>query len=185
MGLPASHQPNILHAFACTASFKRVAAFGHQVRFLLTTGLNNRYNESRSNPKLYAVDYNELFVDTIYKALQSVDPTIAWVDSSPSKGLISKDPYVKSWEEAYLTDRGDVHFYDTDDKNDPWSTTLYPRAKFVSEFGFQSFPSFSSYQKQSATSDWSYNSSATAFRLVLTCTYLSLQHLTGTARQPP
>lgn len=36
---------------------------------------------------------------------------------------------------------GDVHFYDyTSDAFDP---ATYPPAKFVSEFGFMSFPSFS------------------------------------------
>lgn len=50
---------------------------------------------SQQNPNLYAVDYSILFVDTVRVALESVDPVLNFVDSSPSNGIISTKPYVK------------------------------------------------------------------------------------------
>jgi len=34
-----------------------------------------------------------------------------WVDSSPSNGLISTDPYTKLWTKASTSDAGDMHYY--------------------------------------------------------------------------
>lgn len=74
--------------------------------------------------------------------------------------------YLRSWEDAWHPEKGDVHFYDMDPQHDAWDPSLFPRAKFVSEFGFQSFASFAAYSNQSAPADWSRNSSLTAFRRV-------------------
>ena len=57
-----------------------------------------------------------------------------------------------------------MHFYDMAPERDAWDPALYPRAKFVSEFGFQSFASFPVFANQSAQSDWSRNSSLVGFR---------------------
>ena len=57
-----------------------------------------------------------------------------------------------------------MHFYDMTPERDAWDTALYPRAKFVSEFGFQSFASFPVFANQSAPGDWSRNSSMVGFR---------------------
>lgn len=57
---------------------------------------------------------------------------------------------------------GDVHFYTVTDN--PLVITTFPRARFVSEFGFQSFASFKSYKAMSDASDWTYLSKATQFR---------------------
>ena len=56
------------------------------------------FPESRENPILYAVDYADTFVNTIRPILCSVDGgkhAIPFVDSSPSNGILSEDPYVK------------------------------------------------------------------------------------------
>ena len=36
-----------------------------------------------------------MFVGTVREALLSVDPDVIFVDSSPSKGVLSQAPYVK------------------------------------------------------------------------------------------
>lgn len=54
-----------------------------------------RFAPSRDNPKVYATDYDAVFVGAVREALLSVDPDIIFVDSSPSKGLLSQAPYVK------------------------------------------------------------------------------------------
>lgn len=46
-----------------------------------------------------------------------------------------------SWGDVADPRYGDVHFYDY--SSDAWDPATYPAAKFVSEFGFMSLPSFS------------------------------------------
>lgn len=53
------------------------------------------FPESRSNVNLFSVDYTALFVETVRKAVVAVDPGMPFVDSSPSKGVYSLDPYTK------------------------------------------------------------------------------------------
>jgi beta-mannosidase len=61
---------------------------------------------------------------------------------------------------------GDVHFYNY--KDDAMDPLTYPPAKFVSEFGYMSFPSFSAYQNVTEPQDWAIDSDMTNFRSVLT-----------------
>jgi beta-mannosidase len=58
------------------------------------------FDESKANERLYAVDYTELFVNTMHKALLRVDPHVTWIDSSPTNGIISAEPYVKKWGDS-------------------------------------------------------------------------------------
>ena len=48
-----------------------------------------------SNLALYREDYVKLFVDTIREAYLATAPWLNFVDTSPSSGLVSLDPYVK------------------------------------------------------------------------------------------
>eukprot|EP00884_Botryococcus_braunii_P007790 jgi/Botrbrau1/17011/Bobra.49_2s0069.1 len=114
------------------------------------------FDESKQNPRLYAVDYAELFVNTVHKALLRVDPDVNWIDSSPTNGIISADPYVKKWGDSGSAHAGDIHFYNY--LADVFNPDLYPRAKFVSEFGFQSFPSWTVYRKYTSEEDWNRDS---------------------------
>ena len=41
---------------------------------------------------------------------------------------------------------------------------MYPRSKFVSEFGFQSYPSFNVLKNVTAEEDWSYTSAMMNYR---------------------
>ena len=65
------------------------------------------------------------------------------MDSSPSNGLLSVDPYVKLWSQASTSTAGDMHFYDYN--MDCENSDEFPTSRFVSEFGFQSHPSFQTY----------------------------------------
>lgn len=71
------------------------------------------------------------------------------------------DIYVKKWGDAGNSKSGDVHFYTTVDN--ALNTSTFPRAKFVSEFGFQSFPSWQAVKKYSEPQDWSYLSPLSTF----------------------
>jgi beta-mannosidase len=91
-------------------------------------------------------DYLKLYVDTIYVAIGDVEghSQRPFVDSSPSNGIISSDPYVKQWGTASTPHAGDTHFYDYSSDCEAYS--MFPASKFVSEFGFQVHPSFLAYE---------------------------------------
>ena len=92
------------------------------------------------------------------------------VDTSPSNGLISGgDPYVKRWgvtstkRHASAGSRGDIHYYNYQaDCEDP---STYPLARFVSEHGFQAFPSMDVYEGVTSPGDWSRDAPFGAFRM--------------------
>jgi len=149
----------------------------------------NWFAASKANRDLYVADYVKLYADTIYPALLLVDGIDvgesemeapppsgssrrgaggrkrlqrAWVDSSPSNGLVSLDPYVKRWGDGGSAEEGDMHYYDYYcDCENPES---YPVAQFISEFGFQSNPSFLTYQAVTTAEDWSPDSPLMKFR---------------------
>ena len=104
------------------------------------------FSESINNRDLYVSDYSKLYGDTVYKAIGAVEghDERVWVDSSPSNGLISTSPYDKLWQRASTELAGDVHFYDYN--SDCEDYTIFPEAKFVSEFGYQAHASYLAYQ---------------------------------------
>lgn len=65
------------------------------------TAMDGWFPESRQNPQLYVADYVKLFLDTVHKAVAEVDPDFPFVDSSPSNGLLSTEPYVKRYVIAH------------------------------------------------------------------------------------
>lgn len=87
---------------------------------------------------IYKEDYLALYFDTIGTTLRKYNPHANFIPSSPSNGLetimeggIAKVP----GDFRY----GDVHFYDY--YHDVWDWKNYPSAKFVSEYGIESYPS--------------------------------------------
>ncbi len=125
------------------------------------------FEESRNNRDLYVSDYSRLYT-MIFRTLTAItsvnlfENQYVWVDSSPSNGLLSADPYAKMWTTASGETAGDVHFYDYE--MDCENYTNYPKAKFISEFGFQSSPSFSTYQSVTLPEDWNRDSKLLLFR---------------------
>jgi beta-mannosidase len=55
------------------------------------------FPDSRDDPQGFTDDYMRLFVYTIRTAIMDVDPSVAFVDSSPSNQIKSVDPYSKRW----------------------------------------------------------------------------------------
>lgn len=139
----------------------------------------NWFTSSVNNRDLYVADYSKLYGNTIYvsllntlyggNAVVSADSElggghVAWVDSSPSNGLLSSpQPYAKVWgknpSSNYL---GDVHFYDY--SCDCEQSSSFPAAKLVTEFGFQSHESYLGYQPVTASEDRVKDSSFMQFR---------------------
>jgi len=122
----------------------------------------NWYEASKANRDVYVVDYNALYVDTARKTLLDLDPDVAFIDSSPSNGPLAKAPYTKRWGDAKSPDFGDIHYYNY--LADCEDHTTYPRARFISEHGYQSFPSFLEYEPVLAEEDWSRNSTQLSLR---------------------
>ncbi|EFC41110.1 predicted protein [Naegleria gruberi] len=111
---------------------------------------------SNTNKMRYIVDYGTLYFETVRRNLLQVDSSRPFWPSSPSKGVISEEPYVGYWLNPYSTSLGDVHYYD-------YSTVCtnvdnFPRARFMSEYGHQSFASLQTFKSVSMAQDWFYNS---------------------------
>jgi Ig-fold domain len=124
------------------------------------------FPETKLHPERYHPNYEVLFVRILREKLLSLDPDAIYVDSSPSNGLICKSASSgtnfsisnlskeskKKWGDVTDPTQGDVHYYNyLSNLLDPNS---YPPAKFISEFGYMSLPSFDSYSKQSKIEDW-------------------------------
>lgn len=67
-----------------------------------------------------------------------------------------------SWGDSGSIYAGDVHFYDYE--SDPLDPDMFPKARFVSEFGFQSHPSFDSFATVTTKEDWARDSRMVLFR---------------------
>uniref|UniRef100_A0A8D0UPV9 Beta-mannosidase n=1 Tax=Sus scrofa TaxID=9823 RepID=A0A8D0UPV9_PIG len=115
----------------------------------------NWYNVQPSDLPTYINDYVTLYVKNIRKIVLAEDPTRPFITSSPTNGAKS---IAEGWvsENPYDTNFGDVHFYNY--WNDCWNWKIFPKARFVSEYGYQSWPSFSTLEKVSSGEDWSYES---------------------------
>ncbi|XP_054162255.1 beta-mannosidase-like [Oppia nitens] len=76
-----------------------------------------------------------------------------FVSSSPSNGLQAiKENYTSGSPNDYRY--GDIHFYDY---NSPlWDWKVFPSSKFVSEYGFQSYPSLETLSQAFSANDFTY-----------------------------
>jgi len=92
----------------------------------------------------FAVDYARLYFDTVRDELVKNDKSRPFWPSSPSNGplLEEDDLYIAEWTPSGDTNKGDVHQYDYMIKCDDVTKLTIPR--FISEYGFQAFPSLSS-----------------------------------------
>ncbi|XP_042325084.1 beta-mannosidase isoform X2 [Sceloporus undulatus] len=110
---------------------------------------------------IYVKDYVTLYVKNIREIVHAEDKSRPFITSSPTNGAESvKEGWLA--HNPYDTHYGDVHYYNY--KNDCWNWTTYPRARFASEYGFQSWPSFSTLAQVSSEEDWSYVSNFSLHR---------------------
>ncbi|RLW09380.1 hypothetical protein DV515_00002554 [Chloebia gouldiae] len=152
------------------------AEVSHQVRrlkshpsIILWSGNNeneaaiasNWFSLPYSDIGVYIKDYVTLYVKNIREIVLSEDKSRPFVTSSPTNGLESvKEGWLS--QNPYDTHYGDTHFYDYN--SDCWNWTMYPKTRFASEYGFQSWPSFSTIEKVSSPEDWSYTSNFSLHR---------------------
>ncbi|XP_030213264.1 beta-mannosidase [Gadus morhua] len=103
---------------------------------------------------LYVKDYVKLYVDNIRALVLEEDQSRPFLASSPTNGLASER---QGWvaDDPYDPRYGDTHYYSY--SRDCWDWSAFPRTRFASEYGFQSWPSFSTLQKVSVPEDWSWD----------------------------
>ncbi|XP_070698730.1 beta-mannosidase [Pempheris klunzingeri] len=109
----------------------------------------------------YLKDYVTLYVNNIRAIVQEEDHSRPFLVSSPTNGAESEQ---EGWVAAnpYDPHYGDTHFYSY--ILDCWDWRTFPRTRFASEYGFQSWPSISTLQPVSVKEDWSWSSNFTWHR---------------------
>uniref|UniRef100_A0A8C2ZS38 Beta-mannosidase n=3 Tax=Cyclopterus lumpus TaxID=8103 RepID=A0A8C2ZS38_CYCLU len=119
------------------------------------------FNIPVSQRPAYLKDYVTLYVDNIRAVGQEEDQSRPFLVSSPSNGAESEQ---EGWvaSNPYDPHYGDTHFYSY--TLDCWDWRTFPRTRFASEYGFQSWPSFSTLLPVSIKEDWSYNSNFSSHR---------------------
>ncbi|KAF2364830.1 Glycoside hydrolase family 2 immunoglobulin-like beta-sandwich [Trinorchestia longiramus] len=101
--------------------------------------------------KQYKQDYVKLYVETVRAVTKELDPGREFVVSSPSNGVQSEEEgYVAL--HPYSNIYGDVHFYNY--MKNAWDWRIYPPSRMVSEYGYQSWPSFRTMTTVTNASDW-------------------------------
>lgn len=106
-------------------------------------------------------DYVELYVKTIMPICKEEDPHRTYVTSSPSNGIQTmKQGWVANNPGDYRF--GDIHHYDY--VQDLWKDSSIPIPRFCSEYGIQSWPSFTSMERVYNKSDLHYWSKFTDHR---------------------
>ncbi|XP_053678418.1 beta-mannosidase [Anopheles nili] len=104
--------------------------------------LRQNWYKTEANFSTYLAQYVELYVHTILPVVEANDRWRTVLLSSPSNGNQSvKERYVATNPQDPLY--GDVHYYNY--FLDGWNAAQYRGGRFVSEYGFQSFPAFTSW----------------------------------------
>ncbi|XP_058980112.1 beta-mannosidase-like [Musca domestica] len=93
-------------------------------------------------------EYRQLFMGTIRHELNVIsrndfNPRAGPMISTPSMGVEESKKDLST--EPQNPNYGDVHFWD--DEKDLWDPDIYPRARFITEYGFQSLPIRSSWNR--------------------------------------
>ncbi|XP_073820460.1 beta-mannosidase-like [Musca autumnalis] len=99
-------------------------------------------------------EYRQLFMGTIRHELNVIsrndfNPRAGPMISTPSMGVeeSKKDLSIEPQNPNY----GDVHFWE--DEKDTWDPDIYPRARFITEYGFQSLPIMASWNRTMSPDD--------------------------------
>ncbi|MFC7141244.1 glycoside hydrolase family 2 protein [Halosimplex aquaticum] len=97
--------------------------------------LENWYGDHERH-EAHREDYRALYEETVEPACREEDPSRAYWPGSPSSGPGELEPYV--------FEKGDIHYWDVWHRGQPFEDYYTTEPRFVSEFGYQSFPSLDS-----------------------------------------
>ncbi|MBR1639633.1 MAG: glycoside hydrolase family 2 protein [Treponema sp.] len=97
-------------------------------------GAMNWFRESVRNHDRYMVDYDRLYHGTIGKTVKKYDTRLYW----PSSPCAGPDDFADNWHADTM---GDMHYWSVWHERKSFDAYLGIRPRFVSEFGYESFPS--------------------------------------------
>ncbi|GAM68136.1 beta-mannosidase [Vibrio sp. JCM 19236] len=109
------------------------------------------YDESKANRDRYVVNYDRLS-RVLSSVVEKEDPSRVFWPSSPCNGDLD---YGDAWHDD---NKGDMHFWDIWHSNASFDAYLNIKPRFCSEFGFQSWPSFSEVKRFVPEQDWNITS---------------------------
>lgn len=110
----------------------------NEVEWLWRWELKASEIEEESLIKEFKNGYIELFEEIIPRLLEIYDPNHSYWPSSPSNGFPGQD---LGSIESNSADKGDSHFWEVWHNNKPFKAYQKFNSRFMSEFGFESFPS--------------------------------------------
>jgi beta-mannosidase len=108
-------------------------------------GWKEKYDEKTR--EIYEKNMNKLFRNVIPKAIKSVDSTTFYLPTSPITGY-----------NGISCDNGDVHYWGVWHGKHPFTDFEKYVGRFLSEWGFQSFPDINTVKKFSCEEDWDLDS---------------------------
>jgi beta-mannosidase len=119
------------------------------------------YSDAHHEPASAIPFYSALYFATVLANFSALLPFTPRVSSTPSNGNETAEaPWSAS---AEIVTRGDVHYYNLD--GDCLNVSAYPRARWVTEHGWESFPSFFTLAPTlGGPEDYGFNSSMVASR---------------------
>jgi len=137
---------------------------GHHPSLGVLCGSNEMasgYSDQHHLPPSSIPFYSALYFDTVLANFSALLPFTPTLSSTPSNGNeTAAHPWSSSEE---IITRGDIHFYALDE--DCLNISLYPRARWVTEHGWESEPSFFTLAPTlGGPGDYSFNSSMVAAR---------------------
>ncbi len=115
-------------------------------------GALNWYPETRENKVRYLFDYDRLYNNVIANAVKNLDPSRMFWPSSPCAG---PNDYGDNW---HSDNQGDMHFWSVWHEKMSFSAYQSIQPRFVSEFGYESFPSLDTIGTFAKESDYNFTS---------------------------
>jgi beta-mannosidase len=121
-------------------------------RILIISGITEDIMERHS----FLVDfYLRIFEEILPQLIKKLDPTRPYWPSSPSSGFISENLALRSSNNPNV---GDAHYWAVWHGNMPFSAYRQFNTRFMSEFGFESFPSLKTIEKFCPIDQYDFNS---------------------------
>lgn len=110
------------------------------------------FEESRNNKIRYLVDYDRLYNGIIGKKVQEIDPNRLYWPSSPCSG---PDDFADNWHSDNM---GDMHYWSVWHEKKDKEAYMSIKPRFVSEFGYESFPSLDTIKSFAEEKDFNFTS---------------------------
>ena len=110
------------------------------------------YEESKNNRTRYIMDYDRLNNGLVGKKIKEIDPNRLFWPSSPCSG---PDDYGDNW---HSDNRGDMHYWSVWHERKSFDSYLQIKPRFVSEFGYESFPSMDTIKYFAEEKDFNFTS---------------------------